>query len=127
MGISFEEALNDAVDKALVRVMDFWKEDVSKGVPYKVIVGLDPGLDAYDVDSLQMALLKAVDSISVSYRELVLTDGTMDLLVRIEPSVYDGPLAVYQALKSAFERQGTQALLVRGSLNRKLLQLIIEY
>lgn len=127
LGISVEEALNDAVDKALIRVMDFWKEDVRKGVPYKVVVGLDPGLDAYDVDSLQMALLKAVDSISVSYRELVLTDGTMDLLVRIEPSVYEGSLAVYQALKAAFERQGTQALLVRGSLNRKLLQLRIEY
>lgn len=127
LGVSVEEAFNDAIDKALSRVMNYWKEDVKKGVQYKVIANLTPGLDNFDIDSIHLSFLDAIEEIAVSSRELILTKETVDFLVWIDPNRYDRPLRVYQALKEAFERKGTGATMGRTSINRKLMQLTIDY
>lgn len=127
VGVSVEEAYNDAIDRALTRVMNYWKEDVEKGIQYKVIVSLTPGLDSYDIDTIHLSFLDAVDEIAVSSRELILTDETIDFLIWVDPKRYDRPLRVYQALKEAFEQGGSSAVMGRSSINRKLMQLTIEY
>jgi hypothetical protein len=127
VGVSVEEAYNDAIDRALTRVMNYWKEDVEKGIQYKVIVSLTPGLDSFDIDTIHLSFLDAVDEIAVNSRELILTDETIDFLIWVDPKRYDRPLRVYQALKEAFEQGGSSAVMGRSSINRKLMQLTIEY
>ncbi len=125
--VSVEEALNDAVDKVLTRVMNYWKEDMQRGVQYKVIVSITPGLDSYDIDSIQLAFMDAVSDVALSSRELVLTNETIDYIIWVDSAIYDRALGVYQALKTAFERYGTGAVMGRSSMNRKLMQLTIDY
>lgn len=125
--VSVEEALNDAVDKVLTRVMNYWKEDMARGVQYKVIVSITPGLDSYDIDSIHMAFMDAVSDVALSSRELILTNETIDYIIWVNSATYDRALRVYQALKEAFERYGTGAVLGRSSMNRKLMQLTIDY
>ena len=127
IGVSVEEALNDAIDKAITRVMNYWKEDLKKGIQYKVVVSITPGLDSYDVDSIHLSFLDAVESVANSSRELILTNETIDFLLWVDATRYDRPLRVYQAIKEAFERGGTGAIMGRTTINRKLMQLTIEY
>jgi hypothetical protein len=125
--VSVEEALNDAIDRALNRVMNYWQSDLKKGVQYKVVINLNSGLDSSDVDSIQLAFMEAISEIALSSRELVLTKETIDYLIWVDPARFDRSLQVYQALKVAFEQQGTGAVMGRISMNRKLMQLAIEY
>ena len=125
--VSVEEALNDAVDRVLTRVMNYWKEDMARGVQYKVIVSITPGLDSYDIDSIHMAFMDAVSDVALSSRELVLTNETIDYIIWVNSATHDRALRVYQALKESFERYGTGAVLGRSSMNRKLMQLTIDY
>ncbi len=125
--VSVEEALNSAVDMVMNRIMNYWKEDISKGVQYKVIVSLPAGLDAYDIDSMHIAFMHAVKDVAKSSRELILTQETMDYILWVDPVTYDRALLVYQSLKRAFEQFGTGAVLERSSMNRKLMQLTINY
>jgi hypothetical protein len=124
--VSVEEAFNGAIDRVITRIMNYWKSDMLKGIQYKFIVRLPEQIDAYDAESLQRAFLQAVSDISLSSRELIITDQTIDCLVWVDPDAYDRALGVYQALQDAFNRYGTGAALTRTSINRKLLQLVIR-
>lgn len=125
--VSVEEALNAAIDKVITRIMNYWKTDMLQGIQYKVILALPEQLDAYDSEMLQMSFLQAISDISLSSRELIITDQTIDCLIWVDPNEYDRALSVYLALQEAFNRYGTGATLTRSSLNRKLLQLAISY
>ena len=125
--VSVEEALIGALDRVITRIMNYWKEDMSRGTQYKVIVSITDGLDSHDIDSIHLAFMDAVSDISVSSRALVFTERTIDYLVWVDPQRHDQALRLYQALKTAFERYGTGAVMGRSSMNRKLLQLTIDF
>lgn len=125
--VSLEEAVNAAIDNVLNRIMNYWRNDLERGVQYKLIVSLDPSFDDFQVDEIHLAFMDAVDKIARSSRELILTSQTIDYLVWLDPAQYDRPLRVYRDLKQAFDNMITDGELGRINMNRKMLLLKIDY
>lgn len=125
--VSIEEAMNDAVDKVLNRISNYWTEDLQNGLQYKVVVNIEPVFDDYQIDDIHLSFMDAVDRIALDSKELVLTKETIDYLIWVDPAEYDRGLRVYSALKDEFDGAGTDGIMGRVSINRKMLLLKIEY
>ena len=125
--VSIEEAVNAAIDNTLSRITNYWRQDLQRGTQYKVIVSIEPGFADFELEDIQIGFMNAVDAVARSARELVVTDGTLDYLIWVDPQRYGRPLQLYQALRDAFAREGTAGRLGQISLNRKLMQLKIDF
>ena len=124
VSVSVEEAINDAIDKVLNRVNNYWKEDLERGLQYKVIFNISPEFEKMEAEEVSFALLDAVDAIAEDTKENVFTNKTVDLLLWCSPDRYDRSSRLYIDLKRNFEYSGAQ--LMRSTINRKMLILNIK-
>ena len=118
-----EEAVHDAVDKVLSRIMVYWKEDLERGVQYKVIVKVEGDFDEDELDDLIMAFSELLDELAEDYKENVVTEETMDYLVWADPEKFAKSTKFYRALRKGFAEKFPDGKLRRININRKLLLL----
>jgi len=120
-----EEAVHDAIDKVLARVNAYWKEDLQRGVQYKVIFNIAGDFDRGQIEKIQNVLSEVISNVSKLNKENVATDKTVEYLVWAKPERYARARELYQDIRDQFDLDVPGAALERQQLNRKLLLLQI--
>jgi hypothetical protein len=112
-----EEGINDAIDKVLQRITNYWTADMQKGLQYKLIFKMLASFDEDKTETIQDKISAFVKTFPAK-KENVITDKTMDYNVWAKKDQYDGSNDIYKAFKS--NMKGT-AKLKKINLNRKLI------
>lgn len=117
-----EAAINDATEKVVARVIAYWKEDVQRGVQYKLIANLE-GLTPAKTEDVQLAMLEALGSVSKNgkFKENTATTGRLDYIIWCDPAVYGQPTRLYLTIKREIENKIAGVKVSQVSLNRKLV------
>lgn len=123
--VQVEEAINDAIDKVLNRVNNYWAQDLERGMQYKVIFNISSEFDSREAEDISFALLDAIDKMANDTKQNVFTNQTVDMLIWCDPADYEKSIRVYQDLRRYFDYSG--ARLSRNNINRKMLMLDINY
>ncbi|RJP81450.1 MAG: hypothetical protein C4524_01815 [Candidatus Zixiibacteriota bacterium] len=118
-----EEAIHDAIDKVLARINAYWKEDLQRGVQYKVVFTITGKFDRRQIEAIQDALADVIAGVSNRNKENVATDQTVDYLIWAKPDKYTQARDLYRDLRDEFGAEVSNAALERRQLNRKLLLL----
>ena len=125
--VSIEEAMNDAIDKMLARITSYWKDDLSRGVQYKVLVSISPEFDEDQAEEIQFTFMDVVDKIAKTSKENIVTKQTLDYQIWCSPEEYDKSSKVYREIKNIFNDSGSDGFLRRININRKIIMLKIDY
>jgi hypothetical protein len=120
-----EEAIHDAIDKVLSRINAYWKEDLQRGVQYKIIFNITGSFDKSQLETIQDAVSDVLSSVANRTKENIATDQTMDYLVWAKPAQYSKARDLYRTMRDEFAAMVKFAALERQQLNRKLLLLAI--
>lgn len=124
--VSTEEAMNDAIDNVLSRINNYWVDDMSRGVQYKVVLNIPDFFSRDDVEDIQFAFMDAVDAITRSSRENIATSQTLDYLIWCDPAEFGNSRNVYRSLVREFNRHGGIGRIRSVTINRKLLVLEVD-
>ncbi len=112
-----EEAVNDAIEKVLQRVTNYWTTDLKKGMQYKVIFKV---LGAYDddaVENIQEKISELIDEGFSESKENIITNKTMDYIVWAKRNEFKKSSAIYQY----FKKEMSTAKLTKVNINKKLV------
>ncbi len=115
-----EEAMNDAIDKVLSRIMAYWKDDLTRGLQFKLLFRINGNFDEDTHDEILMATESALKKICNRSKQNVVTDQTMDYIVWVDPKKYNSPLALFRDLRRSIE-SAVPVKVRRINANRKLL------
>jgi len=118
-----EEAINDAVDKVLSRINAYWKEDLKRGVQYKLIVRIGEDFDEDEVEDISFAISDLIDRFCNYSKENVVTESTLDYLVWAKMDKFEKSSKLYRAMRKAFPQEFEDGKLRRININRKLILL----
>ncbi len=119
-----EEAMNDAIDKVLSRIMAYWKEDLTRGLQFKLIFRVTGNFDEDTHDEILLATEQVLKKVCNRTKQNVVTDQTLDYIVWVNPQKYNSPLALFRDIRSGIESQ-VPVKVRRISANRKMLILEI--
>ncbi|CUU00943.1 hypothetical protein JGI1_00125 [Candidatus Thermokryptus mobilis] len=119
-----EEAMNDAIDKVLSRIMAYWKEDLTRGLQFKLIFRITGNFDEDAHDEILLATEQVLKKVCNRTKQNVVTDQTLDYIVWVNPQKYNSPLALFRDIRSGIESQ-VPVKVRRISANRKMLILEI--
>jgi len=119
-----EEAMNDAIDKVLSRIMAYWKEDLTRGLQFKLIFRITGNFDEDTHDEILLAIEQVLKKVCNRTKQNVVTDQTLDYIVWVNPQKYNSPLALFRDIRSGIESQ-VPVKVRRISANRKMLILEI--
>ncbi|MEA3474931.1 MAG: DUF6175 family protein [Candidatus Cloacimonadota bacterium] len=125
--VSIEEAMSDAINNVLSRIMNYWKDDLKRGMQYKLIVSISTDFDEDEVEDIQFAFMDAVDEVANKSKENIVTNQTIDYLLWCDPEKYDRSSKVYRYLKTSFNDRGVEGILKKINVNRKLILLKVIY
>ncbi|MBC8192738.1 MAG: hypothetical protein ISR87_13340 [Candidatus Marinimicrobia bacterium] len=123
--VVIEEGINDAIEKVLARINAYWKEDLNRGVQYKVIISIATDYDLDDAENTLFSLTDALAKMSKSTKEVLLTDYTLDYLIWVDPATYQKSSDIYRDIKKTMDRILPDGKLQRVTMNRKLVVLKI--
>jgi len=124
--ISVEEAMNGAIDAVLSRIDAYWREDMRRGVQYKILISIDSSYSEDEVFEIQDIFMEAVKSVAKSSKENIVTRQTIDYLVWVDPAKYTSSRNVFRALKQYFDASAYGAKLRIININRKMILLKID-
>jgi hypothetical protein len=119
-----EEAMNDAIDKVLSRIMAYWKEDLTRGLQFKLIFRITGNFDEDTHDEILLATEQVLKKVCNRTKQNVVTDQTLDYIVWVNPQKYNSPIALFRDIRSGIESQ-VPVKVRRISANRKMLILEI--
>jgi hypothetical protein len=115
-----EEAMNDAIDKVLNRIMAYWKDDLTRGLQFKLLFRITGNFDEDTHDEILLATESALKKICNRSKQNVVTDQTMDYIVWVDPKKYNSPLSLYRDIRKEIESR-VPVKVKRINANRKLL------
>ena len=126
--VSVEEAILQALGNLLSRVSNYWKDDIVKGLQYKTIISISTksSFKAEELEEIQDGIIDALESISNSTKEIVITDHTIDYLVWVDPEQFNSARKVYRKIKSNYKASNSPGKLSITNQNRKLLQITVK-
>jgi hypothetical protein len=119
-----EEAMNDAIDKVLSRIMAYWKDDLTRGLQFKLLFRITGNFDEDTHDEILMATENSLKKLCNRTKQNVITDQTMDYIVWVDPKKYNSPLALFRDIRKQIE-SAVPVKVKRINANRKLLVLEI--
>ncbi len=118
-GVMVEEATNDAIDKVLQRVTNYWKTDAERGIQYKVILRYNGNFGADRKQDLSDAVDELIEKEFAEHKVNISTDKTEDIQIWASKDRYSGTSAISRTFRKRLEIPGVK---VREVLkNRKLL------
>ena len=125
--LSIEEALLSALTNVTQRILNYWTEDLQRGVQYKVIATVSSSDISEDkLQDIQNDFLDSADEISLQMKENVITETTFDVSLWCDNDEYSNARYLYKALVDVFEKKQRQLVLKQVNRNRKLLLLDIR-
>jgi len=121
-----EEAVNDAIDKVLSRLTSYWKEDVQRGIQYRIIFNVNGDFGEDELEEMQDLVPDALDHTCRTVKENIIGDKTMDYIVWVDPAVADRSSRLYRQLREYVKDSGDGVWRLRKiNINRKMLLLKI--
>jgi hypothetical protein len=124
--VVIEEAINDAIDKVLNRITAYWKEDLSRGIQYKIIINIAREYDEDEAEDIIFETIDVLDKISQKTKEVLVTDYTIDYIIWCNPEQYNKSSKVYREIKKTVEKNISSARVRKISLNKKLVLLKVD-
>ena len=118
--VLIEEAMNDAVDKVLSRIMNYWKQDIQQGVQYKLVLSVANTFDKDDAETIIFGFGDLLKQVSKTYKENVVADYTYDVQIWCDAAQYKSSSDIYRFLKQNYKGAGA---LTKVSVSRKLILL----
>jgi len=119
-----EEAIHGAIDNVLSRINAYWKDDMTRGVQYKLVISIQGSFNEDEREDIAFALSRAIKNNCKSSKENVATDQTMDYLVWVDPKRIPDSRELYAALKQDFSPDKGQLRSV--NITRKLILLRVS-
>jgi len=121
-----EEAINDAIEKVLARITAYWKDDIARGLQYKIIISISKDFSTSEAEDILFSVTDVFGEMAKTTKEVLMTDYTLDYLIWADPAKYDRSSNVYRELKQSIEKAVPEGSLRRVTLNRKLIVLDVE-
>jgi len=121
-----EEAMNNAIDPVLSKINAYWKDDLKRGIQYKLVISLGSGFDNDTAEDIAWGMGDILQQIAKDYKENVISEKTLDYLIWCDPSEYRRSSNVYRSIKEDYQNEGLPGDLDRETINRKLLLLSIK-
>jgi predicted AlkP superfamily pyrophosphatase or phosphodiesterase len=118
-----EEAMNDAIDKVLSRISNYWKSDIKNGVQYKMIISVCNSYDSDEAEDIIFKISDLLKEIASSLKENSVADYTYDVLIWVQPDQYPSATDIYRTLKSRYNGAGS---VKKISISRKLILLSVS-
>jgi len=115
-----EEAIHGAIDNVLSRVNAYWKDDLTRGVQYKLTINIQGDFDENQREDIGFAISRAIKQNTKSSKENVATDQTFDYLVWVDSKKISDSRELYAALKQDYSSKGQ---LRSVNITRKLILL----
>jgi hypothetical protein len=119
--VVMESAFNDCMDRVLSRMTAYWKDDIKKGMQYKLIVKFIGSYARDKIESIQFGITDIVAGIANKTEENIISDKTIDLLIWSKADEYENARKIYQTLKGQFEAKFAGYKMNSITLNRKLI------
>lgn len=125
--VLIENAINDAIDKVLSRIMDYWKDDLTRGIQYKLIINISTEFDEDQAEEISFVFMDLLEELTRKgkYKENIVTSQTLDYLLWCDPAEYDRSTKLYRRIKQKFEDDFDEGELKRVNINRKMVLLEI--
>jgi len=124
--VIIEEAINDAIEKVLARITAYWKDDLSRGIQYKVIVSIATDYDTDEAEDIIFEVTDFLDDMSEKTKEILLGDYTLDYLIWVDPGEFEKSSDIYRDLRKTINRAVPDGKVRRVTLNRKLIVLKVD-
>lgn len=121
--VVIEEAMHDAADKVLSRILGYWKRDIQQGTQYKIILSINTDFDSNDAEKIIFKMADILKSVVTEMRENVVSDYTYDVLVWVLPDQISSTMELYRKIKLSYDGPGD---VKRISISRKLLMLDVN-
>ncbi|MBZ0263625.1 hypothetical protein K8I28_03070 [bacterium] len=123
--VLIENAINDAIDKVLSRILEYWKSDLGLGIQYKLIVSIASEFSEGEAEDISFAFADILESISANrqFKENIITKQTLDYLVWANPKEYSRSTNFYRDIKKQFRDEFPDGELNQININRKLVLL----
>jgi hypothetical protein len=115
-----EEAVNSAIDKVLSRLVNYWQDDVKKGIQYKLVFkSLSGTID----ENLKDKISDLMDSTFALSKDNIITDKTLDYNVWAKKTEFNKSRNIYRKFRDALKSSAKLSEIV---VNRKLIIIGIE-
>lgn len=121
--VLIEEAMKDAVDKVLSRIMSYWKQDIQQGIQYKLLLNVSSSFDKSDAEEIIFGFTDLLKKVSKTYKENVVADYTYDVLIWCDGDQYKSSSEIYRFLKQNYKGIGA---INKVSVSRRLILLNIS-
>ena len=110
-----------------MRILNYWSQDLSKGIQYKIITSVNPeGLSPDKLQDVQDDFLDGIYDIARITKENAITDTTFDISIWCDHEQYPNARAVYKAITASFATKQNVLSIKQVNRNRKLLILNIQ-
>lgn len=124
--VLIEEAINNAIDPVLSKINAYWKDDLNRGIQYKLVISLGSGFDNNTAEDIAWGMGDILQQITKDYKENIISEKTLDYLIWCDPSAYRRSSNVYRSIKEGYQNEALPGELDRETINRKLLLLSIK-
>jgi hypothetical protein len=115
-----EEAINSAIDKVLQRLVNYWQDDVKKGIQYKLIFkSISGSID----EKIKDKISDLVDETFALSKENVVSDKTIDYNVWAKKADFNKSSKIYRHFRDGMKNT---AKLTQININKKLIIIGIE-
>jgi hypothetical protein len=115
-----EEAVNSAIDKVLQRLVNYWQDDVKKGIQYKMIFkSLSGPID----ESVKDKISDLMDQTFALSKENIVSEKVLDYNVWAKKADYNKSSKIYRAFRDALK---STAKLTQININKKLIIIGLE-
>jgi len=122
--VLIEEAMKDAIDKVILRVLNYWEQDMKNGVQYKMVIKVSTDFDATEAEDILFNVTDLIDKIAKDKKENIFADYTLDMNIWCDNDQYSSSTDIYREIRKNYEGQG---VLKREILSRKLILLQVVY
>ena len=110
-----EEAVNSAIDKVLQRLINYWQDDVKKGIQYKLVFkSISGSID----EAIKDKISDVMDETFALSKENVVSDKTLDYNVWAKKGDYNKSSKIYRHFRDALK---STAKLTQININKKLI------
>ena len=122
--VLIEEAMKDAIDKVILRVLNYWEHDLKNGIQYKMVIQVSADFDEDEAEDILFDISDVVDEISKAKKENVFADFTLDLNIWCDGEKFNSSTNIYRAMRKKYEGKGR---LKKEVITRKLILLQVTY
>ena len=118
-----EEAIHDAIENVLSRITTYWKDDIKKGLQYKLIFKISATLTPDDMEELQDEISDLIDDEFDLSKENILSGKTMDYTIWAKKEQFNKASKIYRFFRDTFS---SKLKLKKISINKKLIIIDIQ-